>query len=449
MSRHRYFVLALLSSLAMITYMDRAASGSAKPEIMAELGITVNQFAYALMAFQIAYAVFEVPSGWLGDRFGPRGTLLRIVLWWSAFVGLYGLVAVQGLPAGIYLGFTALVIIQFLFGMGEAGAFPNISRGLYNWFPADERGFAKSVIWMSARLMGGLTPALWVVLTRYCGLNWHECLYLFAGVAAVWCLVFAATFVNRPSQSRFVSPAEVAEIDAGRGAAVAVGSVPFTKLLRSRNLLMICLMYLPCNFNWYFLMYFLPGVFKTQFADLAESKSGELVLGVLAGAPLLVGMFGCYLGGVLSDRHIRRTGDRRWGRSIYGMLGYGLAGVFYWFAAASQWLAPEQLIPLAVMLMCVGFANDLMMAPAWAVCQDCGREFAATVSGAMNMVGNLGAATGIFVTSRIIDFYAEDKPTAYTALFTLYGVVYFGGVWAWSRIDARKPIVPAEPDAVA
>ena len=174
------------------------------------------------MAFQIAYAAFEIPSGWLGDRFGPRSTLLRIVVWWSLFVALTGLVAVDGLPLGIRLGFGSLIVIQFLFGMGEAGAFPNISRGLYNWFPAGERGFAKSVVWMSARLMGGLTPAIWVVLTRYCGLNWHECLYLFAAVAAVWCAVFAATFVNRPAESRAVSPRELAEIDAGRGESAPV-----------------------------------------------------------------------------------------------------------------------------------------------------------------------------------------------------------------------------------
>src|SRR5207237_7659791 len=103
------------------------------------------------MAFQVAYAIFEVPSGWLGDTRGPRSTLLRVVSWWALFVALTGFTG-WTLPGGIYVGFTILVVVQFLFGVGEAGAFPNMSKSLYNWFPASARGSAKSAIWMSARL---------------------------------------------------------------------------------------------------------------------------------------------------------------------------------------------------------------------------------------------------------------------------------------------------------
>src|SRR3954463_14409691 len=171
-TRVRYAILALLCGLAMITYMDRAANGSAKKAIMADLNkqqISTGEKPYdeedffiVLMAFQIAYAIFEVPSGWLGDTPGPRAPLLRVVLWWSLFVALTGLTGMR-LPGGVYVGFGALVLIQFLFGVGEAGAFPNMSKSLYNWFPSTSRGVAKSAIWMSARLMGGLTPLVWVL----------------------------------------------------------------------------------------------------------------------------------------------------------------------------------------------------------------------------------------------------------------------------------------------
>ena len=144
-TRARYAILALLCVLAMITYMDRAANGSAKKAIMADLNenqVSTGQTTYqeedffiVLMAFQIAYAIFEVPSGWLGDTRGPRSTLLRVVLWWSLFVALTGFTGTT-LPGGFYVGFTALVVIQFLFGVGEAGAFLNISKSLYNWFPS-------------------------------------------------------------------------------------------------------------------------------------------------------------------------------------------------------------------------------------------------------------------------------------------------------------------------
>src|SRR3954470_20773838 len=195
-TRTRYAILALLCVLAMITYMDRAANGSAKKAIMADLNkqqvsagekpYQEEDFFIVLMAFQIAYAVFEVPSGWLGDTKGPRSTLLRVVLWWTLFVALTGFVGTSLL--GVYLGFTALIVIQFMFGVGEAGAFPNIAKALYNWFPASQRGFAKSIIWMSARFMGGLTPLVWVLLVTWdiggihkpeadgapTGLNWHQ-----------------------------------------------------------------------------------------------------------------------------------------------------------------------------------------------------------------------------------------------------------------------------------
>ena len=146
-TRVRYAMLFLLCLLAMITYMDRAANGSAKKVIMADLGVSESKFFYVLMAFQLAYALFEIPSGWLGDTRGPRSTLLRVVIWWSAFVALTGFTA-STLPfTGIYIGFYGLIVIQFLFGVGEAGAFPNISKALYNWFPVGDRGFAKSIVW--------------------------------------------------------------------------------------------------------------------------------------------------------------------------------------------------------------------------------------------------------------------------------------------------------------
>lgn len=446
-TRVRYRVLGLLCLLAMITYMDRAANGSAKPAIMAELGVAEADFFQVFLAFQLAYALFEIPSGWLGDTVGPRSTLLRVVVWWTAFVALTGFVGLTTLPVGIYLGFTWLVIIQFLFGVGEAGAFPNISKALYNWFPSGDRGFAKSAVWMSARFMGGMTPALWVVLTRFAGWDWHEALWAFAAAAAVWCVLFALTFTNTPAENRTVNDAELAEINAGREVVVGQTSVPWRALLGSRNLWAICIMYIPTNFNWYFLMYFLPGALKDQFPELKASRSGELLLAVLSGAPLLVGMLGCYLGGVLSDRYIRRTGDRKWGRRLYGMIGYGLAGVFYLLAASVKVIDPDNLYVLAGLLIGVGFANDLMMAPAWAVCQDSGRRYAATVSGAMNMVGNLlGATTGILVTGLILKHV--PGPDGFVACFTLYGLIYGLGVVAWLFIDASEPVAPEADDAL-
>ncbi|MCU0705418.1 MAG: MFS transporter, partial [Fimbriiglobus sp.] len=417
-TRFRYVVLGLLCLLAMITYMDRAANGSAKAAIMAELNAglpegtkkyNTEDFFWVLMAFQLAYAIFEVPSGWLGDTRGPKSVLFRVVVWWSVFVGMTGFVGMP-LPGGFYLGFTALIVIQFLFGVGEAGAFPNISKALYNWFPADARGFAKSAIWMSARLMGGLTPLLWVVLTEWSvggmhqggGMGWRGAIWIFAGVAAVWAVAYLFVFTNTPRQHPRVNEAEAALAEAGKATNTSAVRVPWGKLLRSKNLWAVCGMYVVTNFCWYFLMYNHPKAMKDEFPEWNSTPGGRVMLALLTGAPLLVGMLGCFLGGVWSDRLIRRTGDRKWARRWPGMVGYGLAGACYLGAIAAKLTAPENVWALAVPLMLMGFFNDLIMAPAWAACQDIGRQYAATVSGAMNMFGNLvGAVSGILITGLI------------------------------------------------
>lgn len=448
-TRYRYFVLGLLCLLAMITYMDRAANGSAKTAIMADLNAngssyTKDDFFIVLMAFQLAYALFEIPSGWLGDTRGPRSTLLRVVIWWTIFVALTAATGLT-LPGGFYVGFGALVVMQFLFGVGEAGAFPNISKALYNWFPASDRGFAKSCVWTSARCMGGLTPVVWLLLTAddFAGLTWRHAMLLFAGVAAVWTVAFFLIFRNRPSEVAAVNPYELAYIDAGRVTAKKV-VIPWGKMLRSRNLWAICIMYVVTNFCWYFLMYFLPDELKSAFPEWNKTANGKLMLALLAGSPLLVGMFGCLLGGVLSDRYIRRTGDRKWGRKLFGMIGYGGAGICYLIAAAVKSSDPTNLWLFAGLLVMMGFFNDLIMAPAWAVCQDVGRDYAATVSGAMNMFGNLvGAVSGILVTGLILKHYPGVD--GMMIAFKLYALVYFFGVVAWYFIDASKPIAAEDP----
>ncbi len=464
-TRYRYIVLALLCLLAMITYMDRAANGSAKTAIMAELNAdlpegtpkySTEDFFIVLMAFQLAYALFEVPSGWLGDTKGPRTTLLRVVIWWSLFVFLTGFTGMTIL-GGLYIGFLALVVIQFLFGVGEAGAFPNISKALYNWFPASDRGFAKSAIWMSARLMGGLTPLVWVVLTswdnggmhREGGIDWRSALWLFACIAAVWVVIFYFVFTNKPVVGSRINAAEAALIDEGRIVTTGPVRIPWGKLFRSRNLWAICFMYVITNFCWYFLMYNHPAAMKKQFPEWNDEPMGRVGLALLSGAPLLVGMLGCYLGGVLSDRYIRRTGDRKWGRRLFGMIGYALAGLSYLIAIGGKWYAPDNVWATAIPLILMGFCNDLIMAPAWATCQDIGRNYAATVSGAMNMFGNLvGAVSGIFVTGMIMKAHTVNPGTpgefvatsGYVVCFATYAVIYFVGVGLWMLIDASKPI---------
>src|SRR5262249_20767737 len=141
---------------SMITYLDRVCFGTVAPYIQEEFALSDTQLGLLFTAFALAYAAFEVPTGWLGDIFGARVTLIRIVLWWSAFTPLTR--AIYPSATAPMLGFVLLLLVRFLFGVGEAGAYPNISRAFANWFPFGERGMAQGAVWMAGRFMGGLSP---------------------------------------------------------------------------------------------------------------------------------------------------------------------------------------------------------------------------------------------------------------------------------------------------
>lgn len=440
-TRVRYSILAMLCVLAMITYLDRAMYGSIKGDMLKSVGREETDFFYILMFFQLAYALFEIPTGWMGDTFGPRQTLIRIVVWWS---GCLSLTACAGLLIPGFevplITFWVLVGIQFLFGVGEAGAFPNISRSLYNWMPNSERGFAQGAIWLSARFMGGLTPFVVVCLMSGLGCDWRQTLWIFSGVAMIWVAVFYYWFRNRPEEHPATNLAEQELIKEGKAPPTGHAGVPWGRIFGNKNVWALCLMYMVTNFNWYFIMYNLPGALKSQFTELQGTFFGQLQLAILGGAPLLVGMFGCLAGGMLTDALIKKTGNRKWGRRTFAMIGYGMAGVFY--LLATQFIG--QLWPFAICLILVGLFNDLIMAPSWAAAQDIGRRYSAIVSGSMNMIGNLGATLGIYMTGKFIKAYTVDgkldEQGCFSILFTIYAAVYMLGVVAWLFIDASKPI---------
>ena len=463
-TRVRFGVLAFACSLAAITYLDRLCIGSAASDLVAALGLRhESELRWAFTAFSLAYAIFEVPTGWLGDVFGPRATLIRIVIWWSLFTSLTGL---TGWTVGgvMLIGFPMLVVIRFLFGMGEAGAFPNITRALHNWFPLTERGMTQGYVWMSSRVMGGLTPLVWVLLVHTLGLSWRAAFGLFGAIGLIWCIAFATWFRNRPEERSDVNEAERALIRAGTAGATepAHARVPWGRLLRSGNLWALCIMYAFMVYPWYFYVNYLPSYLQEMHGVEKASTLGSLY----KGGPLIFGAAGCLIGGWLSDRYIRRTGDRKWGRRIYGMIGHG-ACVPLWLVCV---IAPNAW-SFALAAALTGFFNDLSMGSAWASCQDIGRRHAAIVAGCMNTIGNLGGAVSSYVigwlVARSIDVYLHthglvgsefaslplsDRQAAlapgYTWNFVIFAGMYAVAVVLWLLIDASKPVLAEDADPV-
>ena len=478
-TRVRYGVLWFACSLSMITYLDRVFMGSAQKSFVDAMGLGKPDMALVYAAFTVAYACFEVPSGWLGDVFGPRNVLLRIVLWWSFFTALTGMVGLS--VGGRVLGsLWALVLVRFLFGMGEAGAYPNITRSLHNWFPLQERGFAQGAVWMSGRLMGGLTPLVWLLLVegvkahRQIGQQvletvyvpplmgwtspfldpWRASFLLLGVIGVVWCVFFLLRFRNRPEEKPQVNAAELALIRGDRTESQAGHAhVPWKRILSSSNLWFLCLMYACQAYAWYFFITFISDFMAAQY----EVKPGDVLGAVYKGGPLLFGAVGCLAGGFLTDRYVRRTGDRRWGRRLIGLLGHGSAGLCFLFcpvAPTAFWFF------LAISMS--AFCMDLTMAASWATCQDIGRRYAAIVAGCMNMIGNLGGAVANLVTGFIvgrtlkayadslgipIDQLSEAQKAAgegpgFKIAFVTFAAAFVLGVICWSRIDATRPVAP-------
>lgn len=472
-TRVRYVVLAFVASLSMITYLDRAAFPNVQDNVRSALGLaTLADLWLPFTIFQFSYAIFEIPTGWLGDVFGPRKTLIRIVLWWSFFIAVTGL---AGEISGVSLfgskltsftiyGFTGLVAVRFLFGIGEAGAYPNIARAIYNWFPLRERGRASGVVWLTARLMGGLTPLIMTVLLTQFGFHWRSVFFLFGSLGVIWCIAFAIWFRNRPDEKPEVNDAERELIAADHGPEQVHSGVPWKKILKNRNVWALSLMYFCTNYGWYFNMNYLPGFLQDHFGVQMSSLVGS----IYKGGPLLLGMFGCFLGGLATDWYVHRTRDRKWGRRICGIAGHGLCGL----CMLSLVLIPAQ--PLfawlfALLIALAGFFNDMTMASAWSACQDVGRRYSAIVSATMNTIGNLGGALTTVLSGLIVKWqihaYAQGAGTEANILnntqsmrpilleaeragwhlnFIIYGCVYLLAVVFWLMLDAGKPVEPEQ-----
>ena len=292
-SRVRGRVLTFAFLLTVITYLDRVCISVAAPAMMADLHLSVLQMSAVFSAFIVAYSLFEIPSGWLGDVRGPRRVLTRIVLWWSAFTMLTG--SVQG--------FRSLVAVRFLFGAGEAGAFPNIIRSFARWFPLRERGRASGVMFLGSRLGGMLSAPIALLLINRLG--WRASFVVFGAVGFVWAAAWSRWYRDSPSDHPAVNAEELAWIqqDGGRPDGPAAPT-PWRALLTSRSVWAICAMYSAYGYGLYFYLTWLP---TYLISELGFSALGG---GFFASLPFLLAGIADVAGGWLTDRLARDYGLR-------------------------------------------------------------------------------------------------------------------------------------------
>jgi sugar phosphate permease len=240
-SRVRYQVLGSTCALAVVTYIHRLGFSYGTTEIKQDLGLDSAQVGYLMAAFLVAYGAFQIPGGVLGDRLGGRHVLTILVLGWSLLTGAVALAVL--LPAVVAVRFGYLLVVRFLFGMFQAGGFPVLGRVMADWMPTTERGFAQGSIWMFSRWGGALIPFLLAWLFAACG-GWPVPFVLIAVLGVLWCGAFWPWFRNRPAEMPLVNRGERKLIEAGRPADPGPpGPVPWARMLGSRSVWSLCLMY--------------------------------------------------------------------------------------------------------------------------------------------------------------------------------------------------------------
>ena len=366
--------------MSIVTYIDRVCISSAATAVSSDLQLTTSQMSWVFGAFTFAYAVFEIPSGRLGDWIGPRKVLTRIVLWWSAFTA----------ATGFAWNYASLLTMRFLFGVGEAGAFPNISGAFARWLPDRERGRAHGVLFFGSRIGGAATPLLVTPILAYSG--WRTSFFIFGALGVIWSLFWWKWFVDDPARHPAVNAGELDIIRSGSKQGDHP-RLPWSSLF-SASMVRICAMYFCYGYTLYFYLTWLP-TYLSKIRGFSTTETS-----IIHAIVLLSSGAACVLGGKLTD-YLVKTRSLRVGRSI-AVVSMPLSGLFLALAALSS-----SNTACAIFLSLAAGMLDLGLGGMWSVCHDVGQEAAGTITGCMNMFGNFGGTISPIVLGYLVQWYGS------------------------------------------
>lgn len=399
--KRKNIILALLVILGMVTFLDRINISVAGSSIMHDLDLSPSEWGWVQSAFILSYGLMQIPMGALGDRFGHRRILALIVLWWSLFTAFTGM-------AG---GLASLLVIRFMFGIGEAGSSPCSTGVISRWFEKGEVGKAQGYVWAASRMGGALTP--FVVIPVMMWVGWRSAFYLLGALGIVWAVVWYWYYRNPGLTSSFSNSSMTSET-----------SVPWRQLFGNRQFWLICAMYFFYAFgSWFFFSWF------PTFMELGRGfDKSELTYAVAV--PFIMSMLGNIAGGHLTDRLSKKYGIKT-GRKALGSTSLAVSAVCMFLAA----FIPGKMAVFIFLSLCFGIF-DLMLPSAWALCIDLGKQHAGTLSGAMNTAGNIGGfCCGILFGALVQQSGNYNLPLYLIAVMLLVSAVLF------AFINPEKPII--------
>ena len=410
--KYQHRVLGMLALLSVITYLDRVCIAVVGPAMQDSLGISPSGWGWVTGIFFFSYGAFEIPTGTLGDRIGPRRVLTRIVLWWSAFTSLTGVVT----------NYVWLLVVRFCFGAGEAGAYPNVSTVIARWTPATSRARAWGFVWMMSQIGAAISPLLVVpIQTRY---GWQASFFVFGIVGVVWAAGWFRWFRDSPAEKAGVTAAELQEI--GPSASIGHGGMPWRRVLRRAGLWQLigiaaCYVYALAFYQSWLQTYLVKGRGYTEAAL------------VLSSLPYIVGAVANGLGGVASDWLVRRFGLCM-GRRLLGVGGLSWAAAFMAAAAVTKSGA------WALVFLSLAYAGILVQQPnICAVALDTGRDHAGAVFACANTAAQVASTLSSVLFGYLVEYFGNYNAPLVPMVLTLCV-----GAWIWLKVDATRQLFEEE-----
>lgn len=408
---YRYRVLVLLCAVTTLTYLDRICISIVGVRIKSEFALSNEQFGWVLASFALAYAVFEIPSGLLGDHIGPRKVFIRIVLWWSFFT------AVTGFATGL----ISLMLIRFLFGIGESGTYPNALITVSRWFPVNETGRALTWVGIGSQIGSAIAPLIIIPIAASYG--WRMPFFVNAALGLVWILVCYVWFKDFPSQMRNISVQEKDYIEANCRHRTGHQLVTLKTIFKNRTVWLVMCMYFCLQWSNYFFVAWMP-VYLQEGRHFTEQQSSPIIFSLF-----IAGIAGLLSGGFFADWIVKKKG-LKFGRRFVGITGMGMCGLMVFLAA----LLKENNLS-AGCLIAANFSYSFAVMTAYAVCSDIGRNNTGTVTGAMNFFGQMGAFFLALMFGKIADLtHSFNIPLFIVSFITLSGCML------WLLIDPTKQV---------
>ena len=401
-TRTRYWVVVFALALAMIMYIQRVAISAAAPYITKEFNLTNTEMGWVFSAFAASYALMEIPMGLMGDKLGVRRILTQVVLLWSLFTAL----------TGAAWNLASLLVIRFMFGTGEAGCFPNLTRMLSAWLPVGERVKAQALMWAFGRWGGALAPPIALLAITQLGWRWGFVALSLLGV--LWVAVFLPWFRNDPAEHKGVNAEELKLLEGSRQLVLHDHGMPWYRLLMQRDIAFLGLQYFGFSYTWYFYVTWLPTWLQRVHGLTKLETAGYAML------PLALGGVGSIVSGMLP-----LSIPRKWvaigGFTVTGILILIIPGVH------------DVKVAMALMAL-ASFSSDLTMPISWNTCVEIGKQYTATVASTMNMLGNFAGFAAPLVGGIILDHTNQD----WNMVLRTMAVAAFMSAACWFFIDPDK-----------